>query len=419
MGRDRGVVRTIGLVLLWVALATLGVVGGGALAAGNGRLHVDAAPFHARWELALEPTVLLPLALAVVVVAVGPLAARRLTWRQLLLATTVASFGWAATLATVGSPGFVKPMTWNTQYLAGVPLVDGDFLRTFAEALPGYPTHVKSHPPGLVLVLWAFDAVGLGGPRWGALLVVGVGATAAAAVLVALREVVGERRARRAAPFLVLVPGAVWMGTSGDAFFTGVGAWAVAVTVLATSRRWWWSAAAGALWFAALMLSYGLVLLAGPAVAVAMARRRFDVLVTTGLVTVAVLALLGAISGFWWPEGMAATRRAYWAGWAAGRSWWVFIWLNLCAFAFAAGPAAGTALRHLRRAGPAALLAGGALAGILLADLSLLSKGEVERIWLPWVPWLLAATVVLRGRRILALQAATGIGLQLAVRATW
>jgi hypothetical protein len=35
---------------------------------------------------------------------------------------------------------------------------------------------------------------------------------------------------------------------------------------------------------------------------------------------------------------------------------------------------------------------------VLLADLSLMSKAEVERIWLPFVPWLLLSTSFLPSR---------------------
>src|ERR671934_194092 len=54
------------------------------------------------------------------------------------------------------------------------------------------------------------------------------------AALVALREVSGKPAARRAAPFLALAPAAVWIATSADALFAGVGAWGVALIVLAT-----------------------------------------------------------------------------------------------------------------------------------------------------------------------------------------
>ena len=56
------------------------------------------------------------------------------------------------------------------------------------------------------------------------------------------------------------------------------------------------------------------------------------------------------------------------------------------------------------------LLAGSAFLAIALADVSGMSKGETERIWLPFVPWLLLTTALLpRGwRRV-------GLGLQVLV----
>ena len=54
------------------------------------------------------------------------------------------------------------------------------------------------------------------------------------------------------------------------------------------------------------------------------------------------------------------------------------------------GPAVWVGLTRLRRDG-AMVLAGGAFVAIVLADVSGLSKGEVERIWLPFLPWLVVA----------------------------
>lgn len=409
---------------VWGALVAAGVVIGGALTAGNPLMHTNAAPFHGRWELRVRPSALIPVIAAVVFVVWGPRVARSMRWRQLLLASSVAAFAWSLSLAvTVGGHGFVSPLTTRYEYLAGVQSIDGAaaFLRTFTSQLPSFPTHVKGHPPGLVMVLWALDSVGLNTPFLAATFVVAVGASGVAAVLLAVRSVCGEQMARRATPFLVVGPAAVWMATSGDAFFTGVGAWAVAATVLATehpSRRW--AVLAGLTWTAALLSSYGLVLLAPVAMGVAWWRRRLDVLVVTGSTAIAVLGVVGITTGFWWPAGLAATRRAYESGFAAQRSAAVFVWLNLAAVAVAAGPAVGAALARAR--GPLALLAGGAVVGLALADLSLLSKAEVERIWLPWVPWLLVATAalpVVRQRRWLAAQAVTAVTVQLVLRSPW
>ena len=79
-------------------------------------------------------------------------------------------------------------------------------------------------------------------------------------------------------------------------------------------------------------------------------------------------------------------------------------------------------------------MTGAPLVAIALADLSGLSKGEVERIWLPFMPWLVAgaawgliswvntdqghlATRI--ARRWLAVQAVWAVGLQLMVHSPW
>ena len=72
---------------------------------------------------------------------------------------------------------------------------------------------------------------------FGAFLVIGAWGLAVGAVLVACRELAGEQRARQAAPFVALVPAAIWAGTSSDALFAGVGALAVAGMVVAVVRR--------------------------------------------------------------------------------------------------------------------------------------------------------------------------------------
>ena len=53
------------------------------------------------------------------------------------------------------------------------------------------------------------------------------GALAVPAVLVAVREVAGEARARAAWPYVAAAPLAIWMATSADALYAGIGAWAV------------------------------------------------------------------------------------------------------------------------------------------------------------------------------------------------
>jgi hypothetical protein len=136
------------------------------------------------------------------------------------------------------------------------------FLRTFTERLPTYNIHTQGHPPGMVLVLWTLDRVGLGGLGANLALVLAGGAASIAAVMVAVRDVADEATARAVAPFLVLAPAAIWW-SSGDAFFAGVSAWAVTLVILATGtegrRSDRLALAGGVLFGATAMLSYGLV----------------------------------------------------------------------------------------------------------------------------------------------------------------
>jgi hypothetical protein len=123
-----------------------------------------------------------------------------------------------------------------------------------------------------------------------------------------------------------------------------------------------------------------------------------------------------AVVGFDWLDGLAATRSRYWAGVAHVRPFRYFAIANLAALGLCVGPAVASALSQVRRA-PTLPLVGATLAALAIADASAMSKGEVERIWLPYAIWLLpaAATFATRPRwmyAMLALQAATAIALQ-------
>lgn len=369
--------------------------------------------------------ILLPAAIGLVTIAFAPRASRRLPWRSLLAVTVLTAATWAVALALVdGREGLTRPLESQYEYLHDVPLVGDsprEFLGTFTERIGDFTTHVQGHPPGTILALWTLDRVGLGGASWAAALLVLAGASSAAAASIALRNVAGEAAARRAAPFLVLMPAAIWLATSADALYLGVGAWAVTSLILSTARPGMRSDVqgfgGGLLLGAALFLSYGIVPLIVVVVAVSAARRRVRPLVFAGL-GIATVAAAFALAGFWWPDGLRATIERYEAGAASRRSYGPFLVTNLGAFAVALGPAAAVALARLRDR-RVWLLAGGALAAVAIADVSGLSKGEVERIWLPFVPWALTACAVLSGRGWLALQAAAGVVVQVVLRSPW
>ena len=119
--------------------------------------------------------------------------------------------------------------------------------------------------------------------------------------------------ARRSAPFLVFAPVAVFW-SSGDAVFLGVGTWAAALLILATGREGRRSdglaLASGLLAGFGLFLSYGLVLLGLIPLVVAIRRRRLRPLLLAGVPVLLWFATL-AWAGFWWFDGLQATRREY------------------------------------------------------------------------------------------------------------
>ena len=255
-----------------------------------------------------------------------------------------------------------------------------------------------------------------------------IGASAGTAVAVAARAAGHEDLARAALPFAVLFPGAVWVGVSADGMFAAVLAWGVAllvVAVAASGARAAVAAAAGGLLLGlTCYLSYGLVLgglVAAPVALVALRRRRIAP-VAVAVIAAALVAAAFTLAGFSWFDGLAKVRVIYAASIAAGRPYSYFVWANLAAFALAVGPAAVAGVRRML-AGPRDLpflLVAGALAAMLVADVSGLSKAEVERIWLPFGIWtVLACARLPRARRWLAAQAVLALLVNHLLLTTW
>lgn len=412
----------------WAAIILAGHVIGGALFDRDPLIRVGAPPVVGSYDLRIGLALLPALALAAAALVWAPALARRLRWGALLAAAWAGAGAWAVALAfSDGLAAIAAPLRTRYEYLAAVPAVvqPGRFLDGFITALPGYPTHVKGHPPGMVTLLWQLDQVGLGGAEVAAALVIAVGAVVAPAAMIAMRATASEAAARRAAPYLVFAPAAVWVATSADALFAGVVATAIACFALAAARPQDRRLAAASLGLlaglvlgAALMLSYGVAPLGAIVLVLAVARRAWLALTAAA---VGVLLVLGAFAGlgFVWLEGLRATEELYAGGVAARRPHAAFIVINLAAFGLAIGPAAAAGLSRLRERG-VWLLAGPMLAAIAIVSLSGLSKGEVERIWLPFVPWILVATAALRpGRGWLAAQLALALALQAGVRSPW
>ncbi|WP_157429680.1 hypothetical protein [Actinomadura oligospora] len=386
-------------------------------------------PLHAKarlltWQMA--PAV----GYAAVAVGVLPVVVRNMRWRVLLAVSWVMAVGWAVALAVSDGPGaLARPLDAPTEYPAGLAAV-GDhplrWLRSFTDELYAYPTHVRGHPPLPTLVFWALDAIGLHGTLWAALLIIGVGASSAAAIAVTVRVLAGERVARRALPFLVLSPLSLWIATSMDAFFLGVGAWGVAFLAM---RR---PLAGGVLLGALPYLSYGLLpLLAVPSVVLWMTRPpvRFWIVMAVGLAVIPTALTLG---GFWWLDGIRATLDTYLvSGGSARRSYAYFLGADIAVLGILTGPAVACVLPPLLRRGitarrklreePVVLLTAAAIVAVLSLDVAGVTKGEVERIWLPFAAWLLPAASVLRApaRGWLTAQVVTALLVQALVLSEW
>lgn len=432
---------SLGVLGAWVALVVAARVALQRLVADGRQLRLPFPPLDA--SLDWRPSWRVGFAVAVGAIAVvwGPRVARDARWLTVLFGSVVLSAAWAVALALVdGVHGLVGSVTLNNEYFLDVGRVGspGAFLHGFVAHIATYRIHVQGHPPGFLLTLWGVDRLGLGTPGAIATLEILVGVLAIPAVLLAVRDLAGEHTARAAAPFVACAPIAIWIATSADAFYTGVSAWAVALVVLGTGRRDRrgdvLALGGGILFGVTAFLSYGLVLLAIIPAAMAWRRRNIRPLAVAALGSAAVF--LGfAAAGFWWFDGLAATRVRYFAGVAARRPYSAFLVANLACFTIALGPALAVALVRLRDR-RLWLLVGAALAAVALADLSGMSKGEVERIWLPFAVWVLPSAAVLACARCrslgdrgvasprlaapwLALQVAFAIGLQTLVRSPW
>lgn len=411
---------------LWVLLIVAVHVWGRWLQTRGHRLFVNLPPLvgHADPRLAWQG--LGALVLAPAAVAWGPSLAGRLPWRRLLWVAFAAAAVWALALAlTEGVGGLLRSPSSPRDYLHDVPLIGSpwEFLSTYTERIDRYATHVRAHPPGMVLIAWSLSRLD-GGPAWLAALEIASAAAAVPAVLVAVREVAGEARARAVAPFLAFAPVAITVASSGDAFFAGVGAWAVALVVLATGhdrRRSDRLATGGGFLFGlTAFLSYGLVLLGAIPLAVAFVRGRVRPIALAVAGALPVFAAFAA-AGFWWHHGLRATAVEYAESVARFRPYGYFAVANLAAFTIVLGPAFPVGVGRVHGRAAWALL-GGALVAVALADLSGMSKAEVERIWLPFAPWvLLAAAWIPDGARRAWLGAtvAFGLAVELVVRQPW
>lgn len=471
MTRDllRDLYATAAAALLVVAAALVGT----AIEREHGTLHVGWPPLYANWGPHVGPGTPAALVVAVGVVAYGPRVAARLPWRALLGAAWGTAMAWTWSLALIDGwqRGVAVRLTTSYEYLQvidrfqDIPATLRDFTGHILLHSPDHwPPHVAGHPPAATLTFVLLDRVGLGGGGWAGAFCITVGASACVAVLVAVRALTDEGLARRAAPFLVLAPAAVWMGTSADGYFAAVAAWTVAFLALAVTghRPRLTGFASGLLFGLTCYLSYGLTLFAVIAGAVLLLGTRRTRPLPYALAGVAVVPVVFTLAGFNWWEAYRLLVERYYEGAGGIRPYGYWVWANLACTVLIVGPATVAGLRRtgatlletptrlrarsspdsplhgqapdrrgtFARVGAAlrrrilpladmlgtsaelrlAVLVAAAFAALLVADLSGMSKAETERIWLPFAMWLLASCAYLtRPRAWLAAQAALAL----------
>jgi len=366
--------------------------------------------------------------------------ARRLPWRRLLLVAYAAGLVWLLALALVDGPEGISRVLGNrTEYLQTARAVDDvpGLLREYVSRIPydapqgNWPVHIAGHPPGMVLFFVLLVKVGLGGDLAAGLVVTVIAATLPLAVMTTVRVLGAEDAARAAAPYLVLSPSAVFLAVSADAVMAVAVGWGMCCLALAcqtgTGRRWPWAVLAGLILGYVVMMSYGLPLTGVLALAVLWLGRNWSALPIAAASALAVV-LTFAAGGFAWREAYPVLVERYWDGLASQRPGAYWTWGNLAALAISAGPLVGAGLgatwaaRRERADRVVVVLVAAAVVMVALADASQMSRAEVERIWLPFMPWLTLGCSLLpeRWRRPgLALQLLTALLVQHLLYTSW
>ncbi|MDD7938243.1 hypothetical protein PHK61_07415 [Actinomycetospora lutea] len=401
-------------VLVAAALVTASSVIGWQLIDAGVPVLVGWPPLLAEWLPHVGPGTVPAVLVALLVALGGPAVARRLRWGPLLAVAFAASAAWTFALATIDGwiVGVAERLATPTEYLAEIPRTGeiGVFLQTFADRIAGQTpdtlvTHASGHPPAATLFYVLLDRAGFPGGEYAGAVTATVGASAVVAVAITVAALGDRDLARAYLPFGVLFPGAVWVGVSADGMFAAVLAWGVALLALGAVRRGLAGhllcVVGGVVLGLSLFLSYGFVLAGLLPVAVALLSRRVAPLLTGGLGAAAVVAAFAA-AGFWWYAGYEQVTVRYYQADEYGllRPYGYWVWANLAALVLVLGPAVVAGLRRAARrprAAPIVLvaLAAAGLAAVLLADLSGLSKSEVERIWLPFAVWIVPVAALL------------------------
>ncbi len=424
-------------LLIWAGLVAAGLALTAVAVAVSARVGSPSAPFTGRFRFKVEIGSLLAPATAVtVLLAVRAGLADRRRWPVLLAVAYASALWWAVSLALVdGGNGFASPVASPNEYLHDVGAVGshpGHFLSTFVAQSPHYSIATRTHPPGPVLLLWGLGKLGIHRPEVIGILLTAIACAYVPLLAVAVRSLCHETAARRLLPVLVLAPYAVWIAVSMDAIVLLLAAGFVTLGVVGSEPRRspWWAFASGLLLGCDALLNYAVAWLGVSLIAVYFVRRRPLLNVLSGLGALVPIALAW-LAGFTWTDGLSAAQADFSVRVGPHRSWWLWALLDLLLLLIACGPAIIRAVRRLHLTPGWPFVAGAGLA-VAFAILSGLSRGEVERSWLAFYPFLLIPAVAPARRPVsavpdagpvpywpVAVGAASAVVIEAVLRTTW
>jgi hypothetical protein len=387
------------------------MIAGLAIKAATGALGTPLPPFILSWQPAIHPLA----TLSVGVLTTAALAAPRLLLpvrRQagfvgglygltltLGLSLNLARGGmhdWWAVFA-VGHRGSREA---RFEYLPGLGALRhgvAAYVSHFAQLVPSLPLHAAGNPPGPLVVLHL-----LGIHTAGALaaLCIAVGALTAPLAYDLGRALGDEQRGRMAGVLTAFTPSLLLFGvTSADYAFAAIGV-GVACLLARPSGR----ARAGGALLAAVASLFSWLLLAVPAWAALVSLQREGARRALGLVTLSTIAIIAvnvalALGTGYDPIATLRATDAIYRRTTATRPYAYWVFGSPVAWAVMLGvPTAMLALRAVAKSDPAAV----ALAIVVIVSSILgFTKGETERIWLPFAPLAcIAAAAILPRRRL-------------------
>jgi hypothetical protein len=421
------------LAPLTAIIAAVTVVAGLTIKTTTGALGTPLPPFAFSWQPAVSPLVIVSVGVLAIGAAIAPrlvdsvrtpsMCAAALYALALLLGLTVnLPRGGASGWWTVFARGPHGSREAGFEYLPGLPALRhgvAAYVGHFAQLVPSLPLHAAGNPPAPLVVL---HVLGVASPGGLAALCIGVGALTAPLAYDLGRTLGGERRGRTAGLLTAFTPSLLVFGvTSADYAFAAMG---VAVACL-VARPGFRVRIAGALLAAAVSL-FSWLLLAIPAWGVVVALRREgprSALALAGMSAAAILAvnLVLALSTGYDPIATLRATDAVYRRTTAERPYAFWAFGSVVAWGVMLGPpTARLALRALAESDPAAFALG---AVVLTGAVVGFTKGETERIWLPFAPLacVAAAAVLPRERlaRTLAALAAQAVLVELLFNTIW